>query len=152
MEALKEKQMYVNEMHKEQQQRVSNITHILGKLKELELLNIEVKPISKKTKPHNFFDLKHDAYVILVEKEDGIDDVKKYSILKKIFKDSVKISCIGIAGAVTWITTNIINNSHGKRKITSSLPIDTLLPIIFTVIIIGIGLSIFYFTKIKNKK
>jgi len=149
LEALKEKQMYVNEMHKQQDMRVSLISHHLNKLIDLGLLNISEKPINKKTKNHRFFKTKHDAYLILIKKEEGIpvEEVHKYSILNKIFNnDLVKLSCVGIAGVSTWIATNIIDTSTVERITTYPI-----LASLLTITVIGLGLFVIYYSK-KHKK
>lgn len=147
MQALREKQMYVNQMHKEEDMRVSLVTHHLNKLIQLGFLNIIEKPISKKTKDHRYFDLKHDAYLILVDKEEGVEEVHKYGILKKIFKDSVKLSGVAIAGAATWISTNLTFSSSLKRLDDSLSDYELMLPLIITGLVIGLGLTVIYYSK-----
>jgi hypothetical protein len=142
MQALKKKQMYVNQMHKEQEMRVSLVTHHLNKLIELDFLNIVEKPISKKTKDHRYFDLKHDAYIVLIDKEEDVEEVQEYSILKKIFTDSVKLSCIGIAGLVAWFSSASFASYSRFDELHFSLTV--------TGIIVGIGLSLFHYSK-KHK-
>jgi len=152
MSALKEKQMYVNEMHKEQDMRVSLVTHHLNKLIELGFLNIVEKPISKKTKDHRYFDLKHDAYLILVDKEEGVEEFHKYSILQKIFnKDLVKLSGVAIAGVASWISTNLISLPIDADTFRNGIvPSEFIFPIIITITVIGVGLTMIYYSK-KHK-
>jgi len=143
VEALKDDQMYVNQMHNKLDQRVSNITHHLNKLIELGVVNIEEKPINKKTKPHRHFDITIDGFLVLIKKEEGVEEVHKYKILKNMFKDKVKFSSVIIAGVATWFSTNILNSTNPARY-TDELT----LPILLTgIVVIGLGLFVIYYSK-----
>ena len=142
---IKDNPMILNHISKELEHRVSNIVPQLKKLIWLKIINIIRKQMRKKTKDHNYNNIKFDAILILIEKEDGIsyDDVHKYNILKKMFKPAVKLSSVIIAGAATWIGTNILNKSINTTYDES----DILMPILFTGIVIGFGLFIIYYSR-----
>jgi len=146
---LVDKEMYVNEISIKLGLRVSLVVYHLKKLGELGFLTITEKPISKKTKNHKFYKINLHAFAVILHKKDGESDK---SILKKIFKDTVKFACVGVAGVATWFGSNIINNpdiptTNQRIALVSS---DPIFPIIITTIVIGFGLIMIYYSK-KHK-
>ncbi len=148
---LHEEEMYISEISVKLSVRVSLVIHHLKKLRELGLLSITEKPISKRTKNHKYYKIKADAFTILFTKEDTIGS----SIhLKKILKNSIKFASIGIAGVVTWFSMHAINQKPTIKRGTSEVFLidvdDILFPIIITGMVIGFGLIMLYFQKKKN--
>ena len=143
-------EMYVNQISKKLEMRVSLVVYHLKKLEELGFLSITEKPISKKTKNHKYYKIKLQAFTVLLGRNDGTDkDTHKNNKLKKLFKDSVKFVGVGIAGITTWFTTNTLNNAHpDQRMFNNSFEFEHILfPALITTIVIGFGLIMIYCSK-----
>ncbi len=139
---LVENEMYVNEIANKLELRVSLVVYHLAKLGELGFLSKTEKPISRKTKNHTYYKIKISAFTVTL---------RKNVTVKKIFKETVKIVGVGVAGIATWFSTNIIYNAPPIDRLEpySSNPI---LPVVITTIVIGLGLFIIYYSKKYNKK
>ena len=142
---LAENQMYVNEIAKKLSMRVSLVIHHLQKIIALGIVEIEEKPISKKTKNHRYFKLNADIYFSLTPDKDG-------NKLKRIFKNGVKFVGIGIAGLVSYLITMSNNVVPSKHLPPDNQNIDAS-PVIILLLVLIIGLIIerIYF-QFKNKK
>lgn len=145
-----ENEMYVNEIAIKLDLRVSLIVYHLKKLGELGFLSITEKPISRRTKNHKYFTINLSALTILLRKKD--EDAKKdASFLKKIFKERVKITTIGVAGLTTWIGTNIIDISPTNRVDSFSFNSALIFSILTTGVVVSL-IIIYYLKKRKLKK
>ena len=142
---LSENQMYVNEIAKKLTMRVSLVIHHLQKIIDLGIIEIEEKPISKKTKNHRYFKLNADIYFSLTPDKDG-------NKLKRIFKDGVKFVGIGIAGIVSYLVSNSQTSTYLPPQSTLTEN-NVLSPVIVLLLVLIIGLIIerIYF-QFKNKK
>ena len=103
-----EDEMYVNQISVKLSITPNLVTHHLKKLESIGLVNVTSKPISRKTKNHNFYKIRNDIFVDLKPKEDK---------LKRIFRPGIKIAgvCTGIIG--TFSSLQFI------QKVTSKKPI-----------------------------
>jgi len=139
------KEMYVNELAIKLGLRVSLVTHHLQKLKDLGLLDITSKPISKRTKPHDFFRFKTDIFLNFSEDTTG-------GKLKRIFKESVKFASIGIASATSFLID--YPTSRTDNYATGFVPDNPLEPwvVFLTGIIIGLVIERLYFGWKKSKR
>lgn len=99
---LGESEMYVNKLAEKLDIRVSLVIHHLKKLGELGLLDITEKPISKRTKDHKFFKLSTDVFLSFTED-------KEENKLKKLFKNNIKFTSIGIITGVVFMITDLQN-------------------------------------------
>ena len=86
--------MYVNQISTKLNITPNLVTHHLKKLKSLGLVNVTSKPISRKTKNHNFYKIRNDIFVDLKPMEGK---------LKKVFKNGINLSVIGLSGIFSWV-------------------------------------------------
>jgi len=140
---LSENQMYVNEIAKKLSMRVSLVIHHLQKIINLGIVDIEEKPISKKTKNHRYFKLNADIYLSLTPDKDG-------NKLKRIFKDGVKFVGIGIAGIVSFLVSTS-SNSVALPPLQDLKGGLSPLIVLLLVLLLGLVIERIYF-QIKNKK
>ncbi len=142
------KEMYVNEIAIKLQLRVSLVTHHLQKLKDLGLLDITSKPISKRTKNHDFFRFRTDVFLNFSEDTTG-------EKLKRIFKESVKFASIGIISLTSflfdfpsWFESNENNYAFPGEP---SNPLEPWV-IFLVILVIGLALERIYFGLKKRRK
>lgn len=139
------KQMYVNELAIKLGLRVSLVTHHLQKLKDLGLLDITSKPISKRTKPHDFFRFKTDIFLNFSQDSTG-------EKLKRIFKDGVKFASIGIASATSFMFDYSITPTDNYA--IGFVPDNPLEPwvVFLGILVIGLVIERIYFGWKKRRK
>ena len=114
---LHEQELYISQISLKLDIRVSLVIHHLKKLRELGLLVITEKPISKRTKNHKYYTIKTDAFTILFTE----DKTNNYIGFKKIIKNSIKFASVGFAGIVTWFGMNVINQKPTITRATNDL-------------------------------
>lgn len=135
--ALIENQMYVNQLAEKLDMRVSLVIHHLKKLGELGLLDIEEKPISKRTKDHKFFKINTDVFLSFTMDKTG-------NKLKRIFKNGIKFTSIGITSLFVWLYK--INDPTIEYSQETTLDDPLTIPLI----IIIIGLIVLLLKKEKK--
>lgn len=150
MVLLSTKEMYVNQIASELKIGVNIVSDQVKILKELGLLKIRRKPIVRKGNNHNYYTLKTDIFISTFPEENK---------LKRIFKDGLKFTSIGIAAIVTWFISGIYfkPNLYSKPDSfdfgeTLDVPIyqeSTFFP--FLIIIIGLLINTIFLYKKKEK-
>ena len=121
-------QMYLNQLAQELKLRVPLVVHHLKKIAELGLLEIEVKPISKKTKDHNHFKINTDVFLPFTKSEGNK--------LKRIFKEGVKFASIGIVAFISWWIFPSTKNYQSDFSVDNYIISESSIP--FLIIIIGL--------------
>lgn len=118
-------------------------------MQELGLLEITNKQIKRKGKDHRFFKMKSNIFIIPDATQ---EEIKEKGLLKKIFRDGIKITSIGIASFVSWSylklvesTTKVQLEGGGEKQLEIPDPLVTAL----IVIIIGLCGEVIYL-KIKK--
>jgi len=138
---LMEHQMYTNEIATKLDMRVSLVIHHLKKMEALGLLNITDKKIKRKGEKHRFFTMNFDIFVTLDKSKEDLD---KKGILKRIFREGIKFTSIGIASFLVYNRIDTESTWGGTNDVQGiSLEIPFLIVII--------GLIILLFLK-KNRK
>ena len=99
-------EMYTNEIATKLDIRVSLVIHHLKKMEDLGLVEITEKKIKRKGEKHRFFKIESDIFVTLNKTK---KEVEEKGILKKIFKDGVKFTMIGVVGLFSWFSLSSNN-------------------------------------------
>lgn len=134
-----ENQMYINEIAVKLRMKSNKVIHHLKKLRELGLLTITSKPITKKGNEHKYFKMTNKIFILL---DMTIIEIEEQGILKKIFKDGIKFASIGVAFCVALFVniknTNVTNYpaAFGKPETTENHLDFLVIPLI--VVIIGL--------------
>lgn len=168
-----ERELYTNEIAKKLNLRPNLVVHHLQKMESIELLKITNKKITKKGEEHRFYRIPKGMLIIPNESK----DMKENRFLKKIFKEGMKFTAIGIAAIISFMITEpkkkisvdtiigespkIINESAELINESSSIQNKTIthisneitysdhfVQIISVLLVIGLGL----FLVIKNKR
>ena len=140
------KEMYTNEISTALDMRVSLVIHHLKKMEELGLLDITKKTIIRKGAEHRFFKMSSDIFITLDKNK---EEVKEKGILKRIFRDGVKFTSIGIIGLSSWVGTQMIQHKipipHSfLEEPMIQIPVDIFWSITFTGIFIGISVFLIF--------
>ncbi len=141
---LMENQMYTNEIATKLDMRVSLVIHHLKKMESLGLLEITDKKIKRKGEKHRFFTMNSDIFVTLDKTK---EDFEKKGILKRIFRDGIKVTAVGIASFIAWSTTLLTD----PQRITFASQEEINLTIPLLIIILGLVANQI-FTMIKKRK
>ncbi|QLH07090.1 ArsR/SmtB family transcription factor [Nitrosopumilus ureiphilus] len=135
-----EKEMYANEIANNLGIQFNLISHHLKKMGDLGLLSVNKKRIVKKGTLHKHYKMVPGIFVLPNHTKDKMEEK---GFLKKIFKDSIKFTVIGIATLVSWVVQiSYLSEDKWSGAYTDS---DTTLTV--PLIIVIIGLSIIYFRK-----
>ena len=137
MIALVGKEMYVNQIARETALGVNIVSEQLKILRELNVVDVRQKPISKKTNDHNFYSLDQDIF---------IDTNPKKGKLEQIFKETVKITGFVIPAFVAWW----IFPSNKTLQNLEEPPLFTGLELALIISVIGIS-TLYILKKIKKK-
>lgn len=149
--ALSKKEMYVNQISKELNIGVNDVSLYVKQINELGLLDVTRKPIVRKGNNHNFYKFRTDIFISI-----NIDESK----LKRIFKDGIKLTVIGVTSFFVW-TIFDKSNKFLNKKITSNnkvypLPEDSIFTIEphiwIPVITIVCGILLIWFRKLRKKR
>lgn len=136
-----EKQMYVNQLAEKLDMRVSLVIHHLKKLGELGLLDIEEKPISKRTKNHKFFKINKDIFLSFTEDKSG-------NKLSRIFTEVVKFASLGFVGVISYFMALGGTSSELHDLLEGELPTsDIMSPLVVSLTVIIFGLALLYYIK-----
>lgn len=145
---LMEAEMYTNEIATKLDMRVSLVIHHLKKMEALGLLEITDKKIKRKGENHRFFKMNFDIFITL---DNTKENINKKGILKRIFRDSVKFTVLVSVSIMSYFLTRGTGKSELIDLSKGEIPDpNTISPLILPLIIIIIGLLIFYFRKQKN--
>ena len=106
------KECYTNEISKKLNIRVSLVIHHLKKLEQIGVLVIIEKPIVRKGNDHRYFRMVPGLFLAPNHTKEEID---KSGFLKKIFREGIKFTCVGIA----FIGSSIISKNHFKSSETN---------------------------------
>lgn len=140
-----QKESYTNEIANKLDLRVSLVIHHLKKMEKLGLLEINNKKIIRKGIEHKFFKMNPGIFLLLNFEKEEIQEQKK---LKKIFKNTVKLSISAIACVLSWVIL-----SPEKSIGYPTLGNETISPEIGILCIVIIILSLeLLFTKKKYLK
>jgi len=127
-------------------------------MKELGLLEHTLKKITKKGQKHKFLKISSDLFITVDKTK---EEIEKTGLLKRIFKEGIKIGGIGIASIITLFLSNYdpnkqeINRGSSEIDKTFNLFKDsinfefTYFSIIITLSIILVGVFLIY--KFKKK-
>lgn len=131
--------------------RLPNLIHHLDKMTKIGLLKTE-----KKLQRKNGHVLKYYKAIpmVLIVPEKNIEKVKSNSmlkhVLKSIFKDGLTFCLVGVAGLVSFLISNTVNeNKWNNPYQTQSDP--TLISIIISLLVIISGLVIYIVIKKKKR-
>ena len=97
-----EKQMYTNELATKLDIPISLVMHHLKKLEELNLVDVEEKQITKKTKKHKFFRMSGKIFVL--PNDSGVE-MRETGSLGRILQEKVRYTIIGAAALFAFILT-----------------------------------------------
>lgn len=149
-----DREMYVNEIAKKLELKVSLVVHHLQKMEAIGLLEITNKKITQKGEEHRFFRIPSGMLIFPKQSEEEVNNV----VLKKIFKDGMKFAAIGIAtissfiGVSTVKTKEFISNLDELDQVVSNIT-ETESAINFEPYFYGlIVLSCCVFLYLLNKK
>ena len=149
-----DREMYVNEIAKKLELKVSLVVHHLQKMEAIGLLEITNKKITQKGEEHRFFRIPSGMLIFPKQSEEEVNNV----VLKKIFKDGMKFAAIGIAiissfiGVLTVKTKEFISNLDELDQVVSNIT-ETESAINFEPYFYGlIVLSCCVFLYLLNKK
>jgi len=142
-------EMYTNEISTKLDMRVSLVIHHLKKMQDLGMLHITNKKIKRKGVEHRFFKINFDIFITVDKTK---EDLEKKGLLKRIFRETIKFTAIGIAAVSSWVFSKfflftnegivITDTTDGIQLSTGS---DFTLPLI--IIIIGLIIEIIFSKK-----
>ncbi len=146
---LMENEMYTNEISTKLDIRVSLVIHHLKKLEELGLLEITNKKIKRKGEEHRFFKIDSDIFITLDKNK---EEVKENGVLNRVFREGTKFAVLGFISTVTLFFSGGFNQSELHKIPERGLPnLIEISPFIYPMLVLIIGLSVFYFWKNKSK-
>jgi len=93
-----DKEMYINEIAKKLELKVSLVIHHLQKMEAVGLLEITTKKITRKGEEHRFFRIPLGMLIFPKQSEEEVNN----GVLKKIFKDRIKFVAIGLTSFFLW--------------------------------------------------
>ncbi len=155
---LTNKEMYINEIAKKLDMRANLVIHHLKKLEELELLEIKNKKIVKKGNEHRHFKMIPNLFVVPNHTKEGME---KTRILKKIFKEGVKITAVFLIA----VSSTLLFSRSGQKMDDSdadvilqfipdssskNFSLDIFLISIIGMVILSCGFLIFFRKKRKR--
>ena len=122
---------------------VNIVSDQIKNLRELGLLDIASKPITKRTKNHNFYRLRTDIFVSTKK------DTGRFT---KIFKDGIRFLGIGVTAVMTYYLSfkETVLLNHDVDLSSVLIKDNHHESIIYSLLIIIIGLSILYAIEISS--
>ena len=138
------KKMYINEIAKKLELKVSLVIHHLQKMEAIGLLEITNKKIARKGEMHRFFKIPSGMLIFPNESE----EIKKNGFLKKIFREGIKFAAVGFVGISSWLISanNKIEENIVDREWSQNSGSNEYLFLI-PIIIIGCSLFLIWFSK-----
>lgn len=98
------REMYTNEIATKLDMRVSLVIYHLKKMEDLGLLKITEKNLIQKGQKHRFFKIDSDIFVTVNKTK---EEVKETGLLKRIFRDGIKVAVITFAVLASWKSTTL---------------------------------------------
>ena len=150
--ALTEKEGYLNEIAQKVGITVPTLLNHMQKLKDIGLLTTICKPISRKTKEHNYFILNPDVFVSLT----SLTPEEEQSKFKRIFKEGIKFVSIGFASVVSFLVASesdftSSSSSWGERH--DLVTENPLFPFVIFLGVLSVGLILeIIYTQIKKNR
>ncbi len=132
-----EKQMYTNELATKLDIPISLVIHHLKKLEELNLVDVEEKQITKKTKKHKFFRMSGKIFVL---PNDSNAEIHETGSLKRILQEKIRYTIIGATALFAFVL--IRNQGSSTALVAQDLPAapfyleSTFIPLL--IIIVGL--------------
>lgn len=93
------KEMYINEIAKKLDLKVSLVIHHLQKMEVIGLLEITKKKIAREGETHRFFKIPSGMLIFPKQSEEEVNN----GVLKKIFKRGIKFAIIGFVAVFSWV-------------------------------------------------
>ena len=143
------KQMYTNELATKLDIPISLVMHHLKKLEELNLVDVEERQITKKTKKHKFFRMSGKIFVL---PNDTNADMRETGSLGRILQEKVRYTIIGAAALFAFVLT------RGQYSSTAFIPQEPLVVPFYLestfvpLLIVIVGLVIERVVQHKKKK
>lgn len=146
IQILIKEEMYANQISNKLGIQINTILFHLKKLADLGLVTVTHKQIVKKGVDHKYYKMIPNIFVTVTLPK---KEIHEKGFLKRIFRDGVKFTIIGIAGIISFI----IPHEFYSRNTWSGLYIENELSLELPLLVITIGLIIetIHF-RIKNKK
>lgn len=119
-----DKEMYTNEIATTLDLRVSLVIHHLKKLEQIGLIEVNEKQIIKKGVNHRYFKA---VPMMFISMDKTKEEIKEKGILKKIFKDGLKITgaiFTGILATLFFTKEKITDTKIPSITITNEISID----------------------------
>jgi len=154
-----EKEMYANEISSRLGIKFNLIAYHLKKMENIRLVSITEKQIVKKGKMHKFYKINSGIFLLPSHKE----EVRDNGFLKKVFREGIKFTAVGIAAISTWVgtqktqVTEIIKVEDHSSNIPDSTivdqtqiimePVSSIYQIVFTIIVVCAGLFLIWYSK-----
>ena len=142
-----EKQMYTNELAIKLDIPISLVIHHLKKLEELNLVDVEEKRITRKTKNHKFFKMTGKFFVL---PNDSKDEINETGMLERIFKEKVRYTLAGTTALSAFILIKVQNDYQkvftGEPQAVPFYQESVFVP--FLIIIAGLAIEL----VIRHKK
>lgn len=148
---LMEHETYLNELAKKLDLQPNLVIHHLNKLKDAKLVTITKKKIIRKGVERNYYNM--NPYFFVAPNK-TMDEIKEKGILKRIFKEGVKFASIGIIAFLTFnikIKKEIDTTADQFASNEYIIMSDNSDPLILSLVVIIIGISIIYFLE-KRKR
>ena len=112
-----EKQMYTNELATKLDIPISLVIYHLKKLEELNLVDVEEKQITKKTKMHKFFRMSGKIFVLPTDSD---AEMRETGNLGRILQEKVRYAIIGVAALFAFV---LIRGQDGSKAfVAQDLP------------------------------
>lgn len=139
-----DKEMYINEIAKKLELKVSLVIHHLQKMESINLLEITNKKIARNGEMHRFFKIRSGILIFPNESE----GIKKNGFLKKVFKEGIKFAAVGFVGISSWLISanNKIEENIADREWSQNSGSNEYLFLI-PISIIGCSLFLIWFSK-----
>ena len=135
------KDMYLFELAKKLQTEPNKLEHHMKKMKELKLLKVTPKKISRKHKEHDYYLHLNDYFINVMNPEEE-------GKLDKIFnRKIVQVASVGIASVVSYFATQFNLSNDVMKPQTNFFDLSD---IPYIVIILGLSI-ILILEKIKKK-
>ena len=145
---LVEKQMYTNELATKLDIPISLVIHHLRKLEELNLVDVEERQITRKTKKHKFFKMSGKFFVLPSKSKDEINET---GLLERIFGEKIRYTLVGMAALSAFIVSEAQNDYQEAFSEGSTVPFyqeSTFVPLL----VVMAGIAIERWIRYKKKR
>lgn len=142
-----EKEMYTNEIAKKLDIRPNLVIHHLQKLEKAGLLEVSEKKIIRKGNDHKHYKMIPNFFI---SPNNSKQEFKKKGILKKIFRESVKLLSIGAIGISAYLIIESQKMQDDGLYFASGKDLDLTIPL--SIIVAGLFLERLVSIIRKRKK